>query len=131
MNVVVDASAAVEYLLRTELGQLAAPFLEEHGLFAPELLDGEVLAVLRRAVLAKLLKKTRAEETLSDLAAWPVERVSHRELLRDAWALRSHVSAYDALYVVTAQRHEAILVTADAKLSRAHGLGVLVQSLRV
>ena len=48
---VVDASIAVEYLLRTPLGLTVADVLDDASLVAPELIDAEVLSVLRRAVL--------------------------------------------------------------------------------
>jgi predicted nucleic acid-binding protein len=48
---VIDASVAVEYLLRTPLGLAAAGILDNASLVAPELMDAEVLSVLRRAVL--------------------------------------------------------------------------------
>lgn len=57
---VVDSSAAVEYLLRTPLGLLIATTIEEATLSAPELIDAEVAAVLRRAVLTGRLAQERA-----------------------------------------------------------------------
>ena len=48
---VIDASAATEYLLRTPLGLKLVSILEDATLLAPELLDVEVMSVLRRAVL--------------------------------------------------------------------------------
>ena len=50
-RLVVDASVAVEYLLRTPLGLTVANTLDRASLVAPELMDAEVLSVLRRAVL--------------------------------------------------------------------------------
>ncbi len=130
MNVVVDASAAVEYLLRTPLGDGAAVTLEAADLFAPELLDAEVLAVLRREVLHSRLPEPRAAEALEDLAAWHVQRLPHRSLLARAWTYRANLSAYDALYVAAADLHDASIVTADGPLARAPRLGVVVQNLR-
>jgi len=49
---VVDTSAAVEYLLQTTVGLRVAGILEGMKIAAPELLDAEVLSVLRREVLA-------------------------------------------------------------------------------
>jgi hypothetical protein len=46
---VIDASAAVEYLLRTPLGRKLADLIADAFILAPELLDVEVLSVLRRA----------------------------------------------------------------------------------
>lgn len=130
MIVVVDASAAVEYLLQTLLGVRVANLIENADVSAPELVDAEVLAVLRREVLAGRLAERRATEAVSDLRDWPFERLPHRTLLDAAWRLRGHVTAYDALYVAAAQARGAALVTADGPLSRAPALGVVVHNLR-
>ncbi len=131
MNLIVDASVAVEYLLRTQTGQHAAGILDNADLAAPELLDAEVLAVLRREVLAERLDEARAAEAVADLARWGVERLAHRSLLSVAWSLRHNVTAYDALYVAAARARSAALLTADGPLSRAPGLGVVVQNVRM
>jgi predicted nucleic acid-binding protein len=130
MNMVVDASVAVEYLLRTKLGQRLAEQLETQTLLAPELIDVEVLAVLRGAVRGKQLSLERAQEALADLEVWDVERVPHRALWRTAWQFRGNVSAYDAFYVAVAALHDAPLLTADGPLSRAPKLGVVVHNVR-
>ena len=127
---VVDASAAAEYLLRTPLGQTLEDLLEEASLLAPALLDAEVLAVLRRAVLQGKLEEHRARVALQDLADWQVDRIPHTALLREAWKHRHNVSAYDALYVAVAGLYEVPLLTADGPLSRAPGLGIVVQNIR-
>jgi predicted nucleic acid-binding protein len=130
MSLVVDASAAVEYLLKTLLGESLAPLLDEAALAAPELLDAEVLAVLRREVSTGRLKALRAQQAIDDLKDWDLERISHRELLHEAWTLRARVTAYDALYVAAARLRGAALVTADGPLARAPALGVAVHNVR-
>src|SRR5438105_3052299 len=127
---VVDASAAVEYLLLTPLGERVGDLLGGAAPAAPELLDAEVLAVLRREVLAGRLRERRATEAVDDLRSWGVERLAHRLLLEDAWSLRGHVTAYDALYVAAARARHAALVTADGPLARAPALGVVVHHVR-
>ena len=117
MILVVDASAAVEYLLVTALGERVGGLLEAAALAAPELLDAEVLAVLRREVLAGRLGERRAAEAVDDLRDWGIERLPHRLLLDDAWSLRGHVTAYDALYIAAARRRHAALVD-DAEYRR-------------
>ncbi len=124
---VVDASIAVEYLLRTPLGLTVADIIEDASLAAPELMDVEVLSVLRRAVLQRRLQESRARTAVNDLSHWPVERISHRELAPLAWRYYQNVSAYDAFYVATAHVHGIPLLTADGRLARATGLGVVVQ----
>jgi predicted nucleic acid-binding protein len=127
---VVDASAAVEHLLQTPLGTRVEALLRDADLVAPELLDAEVLSVLRREVASGRLEAGRAAEAVDDLRAWSIERLPHRPLLREAWSLRGHVTAYDALYVAAARARNADLVTADGPLARAPGLGVVIHDVR-
>ena len=131
IRVVIDASAAVEYLLRTPLGQKLDDLIEDAFLLAPALLDVEVLSVLRRALLQKKIEELRARLALEDLGAWPVERVPHSALLREAWKHRHNVSAYDAFYVAVAKLYDAQLLTADGPLSKAPGLGIVVRNIRL
>ena len=128
---VVDASVAVEYLLKTPLGLAVADTIEGAALAAPELLDAEIVHVLRKAVLRGRLEEERALMAIDDLALWPVERLPHREFTRSAWQHRHNVSAYDAFYVAVADALALPLLTADGRLSRASGLGVAVQHVRM
>ena len=130
-RVVVDASIAVEYLLRTETGHSAAEVLENSNLFAPELLDAEVLAVLRRAVLRGILDEGRAKSVVDDLEVWGVERISHRALSNLAWQYFRNLSAYDSYYVAAAESLNATLLTADERIARAPKLPVVVNAIRV
>jgi predicted nucleic acid-binding protein len=128
---VIDASAAAEYLLRTMLGLKLAGLIEGAFLLAPELLDVEVLSVLRRAVLRRRLEASRARLALEDLIDWPIDRVSHTALVLEAWQHRSNVSAYDAFYIAAARLYDASLLTSDGPLARAPGLGIVVQNIRM
>lgn len=127
---VIDASVAVEYLLRTPLGLKLAPLIEGAFLLAPELLDAEILSVLRRAVLQRRLSEHRARLALEDLGDWPIDRISHTVLLGDAWQHRHNVSAYDTLYVAASHLYDAPLLTADGPLARAPSVGIVVQNIR-
>lgn len=128
---VVDASVAVEYLLRTPLGVAVADTMEDAGLAAPELIDAEVVSVLRRAVMTERLAEERALTALDDLTQWPIERIPSRALARAAWRHRQNVSAYDAFYVAAASVLEAPLLTADGRLARAPNLQIAVQHVRL
>ena len=128
---VVDASIAVEYLLRTPVGLTVAEMLESAVLLAPELLDAEVLSVLRHAVLQRRVAEARALQAIEDLIHWPVERIPHRALAPLAWQYHQNLSAYDAFYVATARVHDLPLLTADARLARATGLKIPVQYVRL
>ena len=128
---VIDASAATEYLLRTPLGLKLVDILEDATLLAPELLDVEVMSVLRRAVLRGELSDHRAALALDDLTDWGVDRISHLRLLRLAWQHRNNVSAYDAFYVAAARLTNATLLTTDGPLSRAPSLGITVENINL
>jgi len=129
VKLIVDASIAVEFLLQTALGQRAAAVLQPSELFAPELLDAEVLAVLRREALAGRLAARRAGEAVDDLRAWHLVRISHRMLTTIAWSLRHNATAYDALYLAAARMHDATILTADGPLSRIPVAGFTIQNL--
>ena len=101
--------------------------IESSSLVAPEMLDAEVLSVLRRAVLNGHLEEARAEMVIADLLRWPVDRISHRFLAPLAWQYHRNVSAY----VATARAEGLPLMTADGRLSRASGLGVMVHHVRM
>ena len=125
--IIIDASVAVEYLLRTPIGLTVADVIENATLAAPELIDAEILSVLRRGVLNGQIEEARAGMVVDDLIRWPVDRVSHRTLAPLAWQYRQNVSAYDAFYVAAARARGSPLITTDGRLSRAPGLGVVVQ----
>ena len=130
---VIDASAAVEYLLATDTGLQVAELTAAARLIAPELLDAEVLSALRQAVLRGQVAETEAQAALAKLSEWPVERISHRTFISAAWELRHNISAYDALYVAIARAYGATILTVDARLARAPAasLGVTVRDLSI
>lgn len=130
MRLVVDASVAIEFLLRTPLGLALQPRLTQSDLLAPDLLDAEVLAVLRRATLQHRVDPRRAEEAIDDLSAWPLRRVSSVSLLKAAWEFRDNVTAYDALYLAVAVRFDAPLLTADGALARSPAAGIVIENVR-
>ncbi|MCK5652192.1 MAG: type II toxin-antitoxin system VapC family toxin [Gemmatimonadetes bacterium] len=126
-SLVVDASAVVEYLLRTERGREVEPSLtsRETALHVPALCDVEVTAALRRGILLGALAEPRAEQALTAYLDLPLTRHGHQALLRRALSLRENFTAYDAVYVALAERLDAPLLTADARLARAcHRIGL-------
>ena len=120
---VVDASALIEALLRTPLGEKCLTRLLEpdNQLFAPHLLDVEVTHVLRRYTQKGDLRDARGREALQDLSDFPLIRFSHEPFLERMWELRHSLSAYDAAYIALAEALDAPLVTCDARMALAHG----------
>lgn len=127
---VIDSCAVAEVLMKTHLGETVARTIRGHRLFAPELIDAEVLATLRRAVHRKTLSESDALTAVQWLTEWPIMRLSHSPLNMMAWRDRHNVSPYDALYLAVARVQDLPLITVDARLSRAPVDGVAVISVR-
>lgn len=124
MIVVLDASAAVDLLLSTEraprIAHALATVSEAH---APELIDPEALAVIRRFTLRGWIDVPAGERAVAELSELALVRHRHGTLHTRVWELRDRASAYDACYLALAEQLDAILITTDARLARAsHGL---------
>ena len=124
MPVVVDAAALVELLLQGERAPAVAHVVRGTEMAAPDIVNPEVLSVLRRMERAGEVRPARAREAVADLLDAPVRRFATLPLLPVVWELRSGVSAYDACYVALARALGCPLVTGDRRLTRAPGLGV-------
>lgn len=120
--IVVDASVLSPALADDGRdGRIARGRLTGERLTAPEVIDLEVVSVLRGLTHAGKLTNERAAHAVDALAAMPVARASHRQLTRRCWELRHNLTPYDAAYVALAEALHVPLVTADARLGRASG----------
>ena len=120
--IVVDASVIATALLDDEAdGTTVRARLRGSELSAPELLDLEVLSVIRRQLAAGRVTPARAEQAIGDLAEVPIERAPHGPLISRCWELRDNLSPYDAAYVALAEALDTTLVTADVRLARSPG----------
>lgn len=128
--IVVDASVLLPALADDgEAGAAVRERLLQEDLAAPELIDLEILSVLRRLVAADRLPLLRARQAIAALDSLPLARHPHRPLLRGVWALRDNVTAYDAAYVALAAAFDATLLTADTKLAGAPKLPCRIELL--
>lgn len=129
--IVADASAVLEVLLRTPKAAVLDELLLSSVaiLHAPHLIDVEVTQTLRRLVLSGHLSERRAVHAIDDFRGIRIERHPHTDLVKRAWQLRTALTAYDAMYVALAEALDSPLVTCDAKLSRAHGHGAVIQAV--
>jgi predicted nucleic acid-binding protein len=111
---VIDASAGVEILTRTDRGKLLARRLDgDSELWIPELFYVEVLDVIRGQVSRGVLDEDIANSAIADLGRWK---------------LRHNFSAYDSVYVLLVRDLDAQLMTIDLRLMRAaiRHLGIVV-----
>ncbi len=116
-----DASAALELLLRTPTGaRVEARVLSRaESMHAPHLVDVEVAQVLRRYAATGVLTASRGREALQDMIDLDLTRYPHDLLLPRIWELRGNLTAYDAAYVALAEALAAPLVTCDRKIANA------------
>lgn len=126
---VVDASAAVEFLLNTASGKRLATRLADDAVavHAPHLIDIEIAQVLRRYVLQGTLDERLAATALYRWRDLDVERYPHEPFLDRVWQLRANVSAYDAMYVALAEALSTVLVTGDRRLAGTPGVNAEIE----
>jgi len=99
-------------------------------LAAPDLVDVETVAVLRKRWLAEAITQRRFASAIGDLENIAIDRYPTLQLMRRAYELRSTVTSYDAAYVALAEILVCELLTADARLAKAPGPRCPVRLLR-
>ena len=114
--VVIDASALVEVLA----GAAPDPGLRKRvlssELAAPDLINVEVMSVLRKLGRAGSIGADQADRTAWWLAQAPIATFGHRTLAARVWELRPALQSYGAVYVALAEELDVPLVTCDARL---------------
>jgi predicted nucleic acid-binding protein len=130
--IVVDASALMEVLLRTD----AAAAVETRlfggdTLHAPHVLDLEVAQVLRRYERIGDLSAQRGRAALDLLGEFRIERYPHHLFLQRVWSLRANATAYDACYLALAEALNAPLLTLDRRLAGVPGHGAKVEVIGI
>ena len=129
--IVVDASVLANALADDGPdGAIARHRLTAVGeLVAPDLIDVETTAVLRKRWIAGDLSDERFSEAISDLEDLDLTRYPTLALMRRAFELRSNVTAHDAAYVALAERLSCSLLTADQRLAAAPMVACAVEVL--
>ena len=129
--IVVDASVLANALGDDGAdGRAARRRLITDDFAAPDLVDVETVAVLRKRWLAGGLTDHRFAAAIDDLEDLELSRYPTLGLMRRAFQLRANVTAYDAAYVALAERLRCKLLTADQRLATAPRLRCEVEFLR-
>lgn len=124
---VLDASALLRlYLADGPLPPTLEAVMErgcrsEGVLLIPDLCWLEMTSVLARQITRELLSDAEAQELLDELQRLPLRTMATSDLCLSALKLAQQqgLSVYDATYLALAQRHGAVLLTADERLSAA------------
>jgi predicted nucleic acid-binding protein len=121
--IVVDASALVEWTLRSAAGRAVTAHLETHegSTHAPSFVVVEAANALRRLAARELIDDLRADVSFYAVHTLPLTRHDPAAFMRRAWALRASLTSYDAVYVALAESLRAPLLTCDARMARSHG----------
>ncbi len=128
--IVVDASCVVEVLLRTGRAEsIVSRWQSDGSLHAPEVIDLEILQVMRRLTASREISEDRAALALGMLDRLRLRRWSHGPLRARIWMLRKNLTAYDAAYVALAERLACPLLTRDGRLARSAGHRARVEAV--
>ena len=121
--IVVDASVLANVIGDDGVdGRRARSEVRSAGeLAAPDLVDVETVAVLRKRWMAGTLSDSRFADAIDDLEGIELERYPTLPLMRRSFDLRANVTSYDATYVALAEVLSCELLTGDLRLASAHG----------
>ena len=121
--IVVDASVLANVVGDDDLdGRRARAELRSSvDVAAPDLVDVETVAVLRKRWLGGTITARRFATAIGDLEAIDVDRYPTLPLMRRANELRANLTAYDAAYVALAEVLGCDLLTGDRRLATAPG----------
>lgn len=110
----------VELLVtRTPAGEsIAQRLTSAQSLYAPYVLDGEIISALLGLIRGKKITERQADAAVSGYRAFPIERHDVFPLWQRLKSLHANLSAYDAQYVVLAEALRVPLITADARIKR-------------
>jgi predicted nucleic acid-binding protein len=96
---------------------------------APDLVDVETVAVLRKRWLAGSISERRFAAAVDDLEHTRIVRYPVLGFMRRACELRANLTPYDSAYVALAETLGCALVTGDTRLGRAPGPRCVVSVL--
>jgi len=119
MRTVLDASAAANIILRTDLAPaLIEKLKHSHLVIAPTLFHSEITNTLWKYVRSRDLDKETALARYAEAIGLVDIFEADEQLAAEALstAIRYNHSVYDMLYVILARRHGCNILTVDKKL---------------
>ena len=116
---IIDASAMVDYLVGTTVGQSVEGRLRGSEVHVPAHFDGEVLSALGRLHRAGRLSETQVEERVEKTSQAPMMRHVLTPLMQGAWLRRHNLRLVDTLYVELASQIGATIITTDSGMASA------------
>ena len=128
--IVVDASVLANVIGDDGTDGRRARSELRHQVAAPDLVDVETVAVLRKRWSAGALSERRFATAIGDLEDIDVNRYPALALMRRAFELRANVTAYDAAYVALAEGLGYELLTGDGRLANAPGIRCAIRLMR-
>lgn len=133
---ILDASVAVKWCLPDESDPAATRLLEQYNrgeceLLVPDLFWSEMASALASAARRGRIDESGMLEAFDFLEALDLTVLDTRALIREVCrqALAWNRPTYDLFYVLLAQAHDDMLITADDRLVRALGHRFPVRSL--
>ncbi len=105
-------------------------FRDASDVAAPDLVDVETVAVLRKRWIAGTVSDDRFAAAVDDLEQLDLDRYPTLRFMRRAYELRANVTAYDSTYVALAETLGCELLTADGRLANASGPRCAIRVLR-
>ena len=95
--------------------------IERSDVVAPNVIDVEVLHVLRKLERRKEVSGAEADQGRELFLGMNITRYETYGLANRIWTLRHNLTPYDAAYVALAEALEAPILTCDAKMAGATG----------
>ena len=121
MDLVVDASVALKWLIKEEQSDVALALMREQRMAAPALLLIECRNALLTRVRRRLLTAPEAQAAESNINLLPIAIFPTEPLLPQAFliALQLAHPIYDCVYLAAAKSADVILITADIRFAAA------------